>query len=126
MTLEGIDNFAWTVIHESQHYKDWVDFWGNNHADWFNNKIGNDGPGDDKDGDRIPNSVEDVNSNGVYDAGDLYDWEKLNTPTPGRPAAIINDFEDWDCQRHTGATGDHSADWANPGMQHQTIDKYND
>ena len=124
--LEGIDNFAWTVVHESQHYKDWVDLWANNYVDWFNNKRGNAGPGDDKDGDRIPNSVEDANGNGAYDAGDLYDWEDLNTPTPGRPAAIINDFEDWDCQRHTGAKGDHTQDWSDPGMQHQTIDKYND
>ncbi len=124
--LEGIDNFTWTVIHESQHYKDWVDLWANNYGDWLNNKNGNVGPGDDKDGDRIPNGVEDANGNGVYDAGDLYDWEDLNTPTAGRPAAIINDFEDWDCKRHTGAKGDHAQDWADPGMQHQTIDKYND
>lgn len=75
---------------------------------------------------RIPNGVEDANGNGVYDAGDLYDWEGLNTPTAGRPAAIINDFENWDCKRHTGAKGDHAQDWADPGIQHQTIDKYND
>ena len=124
--LKGIDNFTWTVIHESQHYKDWLDLWSNNYADWLHNHRGNSGPGDDKDADRIPNSTEDVNLNGAYDAGDLYDWEAYNTPTPGRPASILNDFEDWNCQRHTGVTGDHSGDWGDPGMQHQTKDKYND
>ena len=125
-TLYGIDNFAWTVIHESQHYKDWCDLWSNNYTDWFNNHKGNGGPGDDKDGDRISNSTEDVNLNGTYDSGDLYDWQNYNTPTPGRPSSILNDFEDWNCQRHTAARGDHSKDWGDPGMQHKTKDKYDD
>ena len=124
--LNGIDNFAWTVIHESQHYKDWCDLWSNNYTDWFNNHKGNSKPGDDKDADRIPNSTEDVNLNGTYDAGDLYDWEAYNTPTAGRPASILNDFEDWNCQRHKDAMGDHSKDWGDPGMQHKTKDKYDD
>ncbi len=124
--LEGIDNFAWTVIHETQHYKDWDDQWANNYADWFNNHKGKAGPGDDKDGDRIKNNIEDVDLSGTYNAGDLYDWEVLNTPTAGRPASIINDFEDWNCQRNKAVTGDHSKDWGDPGMQHQTLDKYDD
>jgi hypothetical protein len=74
----------------------------------------------------ISNSTEDMNLNGVYDAGDLYDWETYNTPTAGRPVSILNDFEDWNCQRHKDATGDHSKDWGNPGMQHNTKDKYDD
>jgi hypothetical protein len=124
--VQGIDNFAWTVIHESQHYKDWVDLWSNNYSDWLNNRKGNGGPSDDKDGDRIPNNKEDANLNGTYDGGDLYDWTNYNTPTAGRPSAIINDFEDWDCKRNTNAKGDHAKDWANPGMQHKTLDKYDD
>jgi hypothetical protein len=124
--LTGIDNFAWVVIHESQHYKDWCDLWSNNYTDWFYNHQGNAGPGDDKDADMISNSTEDMNLNGVYDAGDLYDWETYNTPTAGRPVSILNDFEDWNCQRHKDATGDHSKDWGNPGMQHNTKDKYDD
>jgi hypothetical protein len=67
-----------------------------------------------------------VNNNGIYDQGDLYDWAILNTPTPGRPPEIINDFEDWDCKRHVDTKGDSSKDWGKPGMQHQTIDKYDD
>jgi hypothetical protein len=62
----------------------------------------------------------------AYDAGDLYDWSTLNTPTSGRPSSIINDFEDWDCQRNKNAKADHSKDWSNPGMQHKTLDKYDD
>jgi len=67
--LEGIDNFAWTVIHESQHYKDWIDLWANNFQDWISNRVGNVAPDDDKDADMIPNSTEDVNLNGFYDVG---------------------------------------------------------
>jgi hypothetical protein len=124
--LEGIDNFAWTVIHESQHYKDWLDLWNNNYSYWLNNYSGKTTPGGDKDSDFIPNRTEDVNLNGTYDTGDLYDWQVYNTPTAGRPASIVNDFEDWNCTRHTGVTGNHSKDWGAPGMQHNTKDKYND
>lgn len=118
--LNGIDTFAWTMIHESQHYADWVTYWGNDKNDWFDNHKGKNGPDDDLDGDRIPNKIEDVNGNGIYDAGDLSDWQILNTPTVGRDPQIINDFEEWDCKRHTDAKGDHSKDWANPGFQHQS------
>jgi hypothetical protein len=88
--------------------------------------VGNVAPGDDKDADIISNSTEDVNLNGAYDVGDLYDWEVYNTPTPGRPLSILNDFEDWNCQRHSGVTGDHAKDWGDPGMQHKTKEYYND
>ena len=67
-------------------------------------------PGDDKDSDVISNQLEDLDLSGTYYAGDLYDWQVYNTPTPGRPAAIINDFEDWDCQRNAGIVGNHAAD----------------
>ena len=123
--LEGIDNFAWKVTHESQHYADYWTCWNNDVARW-DNANGKDGPDDDKDRDKIPNRLEDVNLNGVYDAGDLYDWQVKNTPTLGRPVVIVNDFEDWNCQRNKGATGDHSKDWAAPGMQHGTLNKYDD
>lgn len=121
--VQGIDNFAWTVIHESQHYVDWVNLWDNDPVKWNNSK-GKNGPNDEKDGDRIPNKVEDVDLDGTYNAGDLYDWTKLLTP--GHPAGIINDFEDWDCVRNKNAKGDHSKDWASPGMQRKTLDKYDD
>jgi hypothetical protein len=124
--LEGIDLFAWTVRHESQHFKDWCDLWSNDYLDWFNNHKGKSGPNDDKDGDRIPNEIEDANLNGTYDAGDLYDWQNYNTPTANRPSAIKNDFEDWGCQRNKNVKGDHSKDWSDPGMQHKTKDNYDD
>ena len=72
------------------------------------------------------NYIEDANLNGIYDSGDLYDWENYNTPTLNSPTRIINDFEDWNCKRHTNVVGNHSVDWANPGMQHNTKDNYND
>lgn len=112
--------------HESHHYDDWVTIWNNNYNDWFNNHKGKSGAADDKDGDRISNLLEDKNSNGTYDSGDLYDWEASNTPTQGRPSNITNDFEDWACQRGKAAKGNHSLDWSDPGMQHQTKGKYND
>jgi hypothetical protein len=122
-TLKGIDNFAWTVRHESQHYQDWIDFWSNNITNW-NSHLGGTGPSDDKDGDRIPNQTEDVNLNGTYDSGDLYDFNDLNTPTPGRPSIIHDDFQDWDCQRNKNIKGDHSLDWGSPGMKHYQNDVY--
>ena len=125
-TLCGIDNFAWTVIHESQHYKDWQDFWANNVSN-HRSHVGGVELCDDKDGDSIPNGIEDANQNGIYEPSiDLYDWQQYNTPTPHRPSTIINDFEDWNCQRHKNVKGDHSKDWGDPGMQHKTRDKYND
>ena len=119
-------NIAWTVIHESQHYKDWQDFWANNVSN-HRSYVGGVELCDDKDGDRIPNGIEDANQNGIYEPSiDLYDWQQYNTPTPHRPSTIINDFEDWNCQRHKNVKGDHSKDWGDPGMQHKTRDKYND
>ena len=58
--LKGIDAFAYIVRHESQHYADWVNFWSNNTTTWTNAR-GKEGPDDDKDADRIPNKIEDVN-----------------------------------------------------------------
>ncbi len=107
-------------------YKDWLDYWSNDYNDWLNNHKGKSSRNGDLDGDRIPNYIEDANLNGIYDSGDLYDWENYNTPTLNRPTRIINDFEDWNCKRHTNVVGNHSVDWANPGMQHNTKDNYND
>ena len=124
--LDGIDHFAWAVIHESQHYKDWQDFWANNVSN-HRSHVGGVELCDDKDGDRIPNRIEDANQNGIYEPSiDLYDWQQYNTPTPHRPSTIINDFEDWNCKRNKNVKGDHSKDWGDPGMQHKTKDKYDD
>ena len=124
--LDGIDHFAWVVIHESQHYKDWQDFWANNVSN-HRSHVGGVELCDDKDGDRIPNGIEDANQNGIYEPSiDLYDWQKYNTPKPHRPSVIINDFEDWNCKRNKNVKGDHSKDWGDPGMQHKTKDKYDD
>lgn len=123
--LKGIDTFAYVVRHESQHYKDWLDFWNNNVTTWTNAEDKT-GPNDDKDSDRIPNKIEDVDLSGTYNAGDLYDWKVLNTPTAGRPAAIDNDSDDWNCQRNKTVVGDHSKDWGDPGWQHKSLTNYND
>ncbi len=127
-TLYGIDTFAWCVTHETQHYKDWVDFWDvdNQGTAKWHNAAGKNGANDDRDKDRIANSVEDVNLSGAYDRGDLYDWTKFRTGAPGTPGNIGNDFEDWNCKRHARQKGNHAKDWADPGMQHLTLDKWDD
>ncbi|MDP0494657.1 MAG: hypothetical protein Q7Q73_00485 [Verrucomicrobiota bacterium JB024] len=132
--LEGIDNFAWTVFHESQHYLDWVNYWDveNDGITNWQNAYGGLDPNDNKDphetsrggSDYLPNYVEDVNLNQDYDQGDLYDWSNGLTGNP--PSTIIDDAEDYTCQRHTSVVGDHSLDWADPGMQHNTLDVYHD
>jgi len=134
--LQGIDNFAWTARHESQHYKDWCDYWSveNQGITKWQAAYGKDGPNDNKDpqttsrggSDYLPNSVEDLNLNKTFDGGDRYDWSNGLSNLAGTPAAIIDDAEDYTCKRHTTVKGDHSKDWANPGMQHKTLDKYDD
>lgn len=127
-TLSGIDAFAWAATHEMQHYKDWADAWDveNSGTTKKTAAIGKTGPADDRDNESIPNQIEDKNLNSVYDAGDLYDWQDPKTPTAGRPSNIDNDFEDWNCQRNKSAAGNHTKDWADPGMQHLTLDKWDD
>ena len=124
--LEGIDNFAWTARHESQHYKDWEDYWDveNQGIAKWQQAFQKEGPNDNKDDDYLPNRVEDLNLNKIFDQGDRYDWAA--TLTPGAPAGIVNDAEDYTCIRHGGVKGDHSKDWSDPGMQHQTNKKYDD
>ena len=127
-TLYGIDTFAWCVTHETQHYKDWADYWDVDNlgvAKW-RSALHKTGPGDDFDGEDIPNGVEDVNRNGLYDAVDLYDWKVKRTPARCIPPNILNDFEDWNCRRHATMKGNHAKDWADPGMQHLTLDKWDD
>ena len=115
--LEGIDNFVWTVVHESQHYAWWKEWWANNPATWnaAKNKAG---PNDDKDSDTNPNKVEDLDLDGVFDPPtEKYDWTKYLTS--GAPAAIINDHEWKNSYDHRDVTGSayHKMDWANPGKQ---------
>jgi hypothetical protein len=134
--LQGIDNFAWTARHESQHYKDWCDYWDveNQGVTKWQAAYGKDGPDDNKDpqttsklgSDYLPNNVEDLNLNKAFDGGDRYDWSNGLSNLAGTPAAIIDDAEDYTCKRHKTVKGDHSKDWANPGMQHKTLDKYDD
>ena len=124
--LEGIDNFTWTAIHESQHYKDWNDFWNvesSGITEW-QAAYHQDGPTQNKDDDYLPNNEEDLDLDKTFNSGDRYDWAA--TLTPGAPAAIVNDAEDYTCIRHGGVKGNQNLDWADPGMQHQTIGKYND
>jgi Bacterial TSP3 repeat len=134
--LQGIDNFAWTARHESQHYKDWCDYWDveNQGVTKYQVAYGKDGPNDNRDpqttsrngSDYLPNNIEDLNLNKAFDGGDRYDWSNGLSNLPGTPAAINSDSEDYTCKRHTTVKGDHSKDWSNPGMQHKTVDKYDD
>lgn len=121
--LKGIDHFGWTIIHESQHYKDWVDYWNvdNQGVTVWQAGAFKEGPDDDKDRDHLPNRIEDINLSKTFDAGDLYDWAVQQTP-----GSYVNDFEDYDCKRNTSAKGDHSKDWGDPGMQHKTLGTYDD
>ena len=127
-TLYGIDTFAWCVTHETQHYKDWADFWDvdNQGVNKWRAAHHKTGPDDDFDGEDIPNRIEDANLNARYDAADLYDWKVKRTPARCVPSNILNDFEDWNCRRHTSMKGNHAKDWADPGMQHLTLDKWDD
>lgn len=133
--LSGIDTFAWVVWHESRHYADFCEYWDvhNEGVTKWQNAIGKEGPNDNKDGqigdngrvDYLPNFVEDVNLNKVFDAGDLYNWNDLLTDGVSSPE-LPSDAEDYTHQRGKNIRGDHSQDWANPGMQHQTLGKYDD
>jgi hypothetical protein len=115
--LEGIDNFVWSAVHESQHYTFDCDYWGNNWANYLTH-YGKDGPNDDKDGDLLPNYVEDTNLNKQWDPlTEKYNWSQLLTP--GAPAGITNDDEWKNCFDNRGVTGAayYEKDFANPGKQ---------
>jgi len=132
--LEGIDLFAWTIAHESQHYKDWKDRWGEiSLEDYQTTYLGFATQNADFDGDKIPNYEEDSNLNGSWDQDtETYDWMQKKTPgasdydytysVPDEP----NDNEDATLRLHSGARGDRSADWGDPGMNHRTRGNYND
>jgi hypothetical protein len=123
--LKGIDTFFWCYTHEMQHYKDWEDFWNVStqglskwQAAW-----GKSGPSGNLDKGDFPNSFEDIDANGAFNAGDPYDLTTQKTAT--NPSGLA-DNEDRNCKLHKAVTGDHSKDWANPGMQHKTLNKYDD
>ena len=119
--LKGIDLFAWRVRHESQHYVDATAFWDHDLEDYLTYHLGFFGADDDYDGDYLPNQFEDENLNQAFNVGELYDWADDNTyETPG----IVDDSEDWDCRRNKDVVGNHALDWANPGMQHDQNDEY--
>ena len=123
--LTGIDNFAWTAVHESTHYFHALTWWGNavaTHAA----ATGKEGADDDKDGEWLPNKIEDTNLNKAFD-GDSETWDWTKPLTPGAPDNRLLDDEEWkNCLDGKAATGDHTKDWADPGMQHKTVDKYDD
>jgi len=128
--ISGIDNFTWTLVHETQHYADYLRYWQNDPILWasLTNKTG---PNGDNDGDKLPNFVEDSNLNGVYNRStdcsrrpismaECYDWGvKLTAqnPPPDNMPYNYNDFEDANCYQNRMQVGDHSADWANPGFK---------
>lgn len=76
----------------------------------------------DKDEDHLPNNQED----GFFGTGSdgIYDWQQKNTERTGRHEDITDDEEDYNCLKHRGVEGDHQQDWADPGMQHDQNDEY--
>ncbi|MGB2754217.1 MAG: hypothetical protein WBD75_10215 [Phycisphaerae bacterium] len=146
--LEGIDHFAWTAIHESQHHAFYLDWWlanGIDRATWWKDyqPTGNQGipgrdytqPDYDFDGDFIPNRVEykqsDRTKPWVFTGHDpakdcTYDWQNANSQTPGKLGNVFDDLEELNCRMHTHQRGERRRDWGNPGMNHKTDDKYDD
>jgi hypothetical protein len=123
-TLKGIDLFAWAITHECQHNVDNCEFWDNNlyFYDEFHKGQGTIETADDKDKDLLPNNYEET-AFGTESDG-IYDWEQKNTEREGRHGDIVDDEEDYNCLKHTEVEGDHEQDWANPGMQHDQNDEY--
>jgi hypothetical protein len=123
--LKGIDTFYWAFTHEMQHHKDWEDFWqiDTNGISLWQAAFHQPGPNGNTDGDNFPNSFEDPNGSGIYDSGDPYD---LTTEFTAGNIAGIADQEDRNCKLHKAVKGEHAKDWADPGMQHRTLDRYDD
>jgi len=147
--LEGIDHFTWAAIHESQHHAFYHEWWlakGIDRATWWKDYQPTGGqnwkpeeeykkPDYDYDGDFIPNRVEykqSIKENPwVFTGHDpavdcTYDWQNLNSPTPGKLERVYGDEEELNCRMHTHQRGDHRKDWGNPGMNHETDDKFDD
>jgi hypothetical protein len=95
----GIDCFAEKCLYFAAKQTHWQDWHGQT----------------DTDGDGVPNSVEDVNSNQQYDAGDPSNWNDADTDDDGQ-----NDEEElclaaedtWEVGSAT------EEDWARPGHQY--------
>ena len=112
--LNEFDYFNSVIIHEGTHKQTWNIWWpGYNTIMWTIVQ-----PILDKDSDYIPNSVEDVNNNGIYDnPPDPSDWN--NRYTNG----IVSDNEQLAHIAEASITqGAHKADdWANPGQQTRSM-----
>jgi len=123
----GIDFFAWAVRHEGKHVSQLSGFWGGGN---IVSSL------DLTDGDGFPTAIEPA-----YMTGSPYDPDNVSTYLDdigykGNRNAPINDIEDI-CMRTQSAPpygldllwtngSANSKDWANPGMQHQTLGKFDD
>jgi hypothetical protein len=112
-TLYGIDTFAWVARHEWRHHEQAVAWWG---------------PGgyvaaNDTDRDWMPDSIE----AGIL-AAEGGPFDNTKTDTFANDGNLVTDTERnavftqeiWT----VGSANDE--DWANPGMQHMTIGRYDD
>ncbi len=112
-TLYGIDRFAWRVRHEWRHHEQMVAWWGSSGYD-----LSKDG-----DLDRVPDNLEAGMSSA---AGGPFDKTLMDTyPNDGN---LTDDME-----RNCVFTQDvwsvgsaNGEDWGNPGMQHKTLNRYDD
>ena len=124
-------------------------WWNNDPAIHQAAKYAN-GPDNDMDIDYLPNRIEDTNLNEIFDQDKdnpptgnfpgpedvdtdgngilhLESWHWHQLLSPGAPDPEPSDDEDWMvCLDGKSVTGNHSKDWADPGMQHKTTDTYDD
>lgn len=100
------------VSADSQNYD------GTTKAEYYARHWLQDGPLNDMDFDWVRTDAE--------QASGRYDWLLMLTPQAGQPFAIIDDNEDWNCLENRNVRGNHRQDWGDPGMNHRTLDRYDD
>jgi hypothetical protein len=128
--LNGIDTFAYYVVHESQHYVWSCEWWRNSSSYWSDHKgPGHTGPDEDLDGDGLPNRIEDPDLNGIWERPSSSptcpaypsDGEKFDLSAPvteGSPFPATRPDDEWkDYCDHANVTGAafYGSDWAYPG-----------
>jgi hypothetical protein len=115
--LCGIDLFTHTAVHESQHFAWFCEWWNNSQPYWVERR-GYYGSQDDKDGDGLPNWVEDENLNEQWDNGEVFDWNGERTSTCPWSDKVVPNDEEWKNYRdHASVTGApyYAKDWSFPG-----------
>jgi hypothetical protein len=121
----GIDYFAWIVRHEAKHLSQFSAFWGS----------GDRIVADDPDGDFVPTANEPTYLLGRPFAPNIFATYLDTIGYYPYAGTAIPDCEDICMRSQSSPTqldilwtngSANSADWANPGKQHQTLGKWND